>query len=180
MPLYRISGPDDQPRRKVNCPADQIKAQLAAGETYAEINPMTDGIGAVVIEILPVTEDSLLAQVDAGRETAQMTLMTAGGAKKYVYNRKAVEAIDARALVASALNALALTEKKRRYPFASAEAAITGEALSVVLARYDTAMTASSAKIAAIEAQAQKAKRDIRAATTIAAKQAASNVQWAV
>lgn len=153
-------------------PADQLQpGETATQEDRPRAAPAFD-IAA------PITEESLIAGIDAQREAKQMAVMTAGGAKKYVYNRKAVEAIDARGVLAATLNALSLTDKQKRFPFATAESALTGEQLSVVLARFDTAMVAASAKIAAIEAQAQRAKRAVRAASTMAAKQAAANVNW--
>ncbi len=173
---YMVRNTAGEDLRIIRLPDDcDPNDQLSPGEYAVEYDAPR---AMPAIAPFVITEDVLLAQVDAGREVAQMTLMTAGGAKKYVYNRKAVEAIDARGVLVATLNALSLIEKKKRFPFATAEAALSGEALSVVLARYDTAMTTSSAKIAAIEAQAQKAKRDIRAATTLAAKQAAAKVQW--
>lgn len=173
---YMVRNAAGEDLRIIRLPDDcDPNDQLSPGEYAVEYDAPR---AMPAIAPFVITEDVLLAQVDAGREAAQMTLMTAGGAKKYVYNRKAVEAIDARGVLVATLNALSLIEKKKRFPFATAEAALSGEALSVVLARYDTAMTTSSAKIAAIEAQAQKAKRDIRAATTLAAKQAAAKVQW--
>lgn len=121
----------------------------------------------------------LLPLVDAQRETLQMTVLTAGGAKKYVYNRKASEAIAASGIVPSVLNALTLTDKKRKYPFAYAEAALTGETLSAILTRFESGMNVSAVENARIEAVAQKAKRDIKAATTAAAKRAAyAAINW--
>ncbi|WP_332797144.1 hypothetical protein [Sphingomonas sp. LB3N6] len=131
-------------------------------------------------DVIVATEDSVLTQLDRERERAQMTVLTDGGAKKYVYNRKAVEVIDSRSLTVALLNALSLTDKQKRYPFAYAEMLATGDTLAVVLARFEAGLTASSAKIATIEAQAQKAKRAVRAAPTIAAKQAAAQVNWSV
>ncbi len=76
-------------------------------------------------------------------------------------------------LTVALLNALNLTDKKKRFPFATAEATLTGEALSAVLARFEVGMNASAAENARIEAVSQKAKRDIKAAPTAAAKRAA-------
>ena len=134
--------------------------------------------GGQAIQNTAKLEAALLAAIDAQRENLQMTVLTAGGAKKYVYNRKAVEAIDSRGLLVSVLNALSLVDKQKRFPFAQAEAALTGETLSSVLARYEAALNTSAAKVAALEATAQKAKRAVRAATTPVAKRAAANVTW--
>ncbi len=175
---WMVRNAAGQDLRIIRLPDDcDPQDQLAPGESVVVYEAPR---AMAAIEPFVITEDVMLAQVDARREAMQMTVMTAGGAKKYVYNRKAVEAIDARGLLVATLNALSTLERKKRFPFASAESALSGEALSVVLARYDAAMTTSSTKIAAIEALAQKAKREIRAATTLAAKQAAANVQWSV
>ncbi len=126
-------------------------------------------------------EAALLPLVDVQREAMQMTVLTPGGAKKYVYNRKAAEAIQASGIVASLLNGLTLVDKKKKYPFAYAESALTGDILSVVLARFEAGMNVSAIENARIEAVAQKAKRDIKAATTAAAKRvayAAINWNW--
>jgi len=117
-------------------------------------------------------EHILCDLVDDEREARQMLSLTPGGAKKYVYNRKAQEAINAQGILASVLNALSLVEKKKKYPFAYAESAVTGEPLTAVLARFETGMTVAAAENARIEAVAMKAKRDIRAATTAAQKRA--------
>jgi hypothetical protein len=123
----------------------------------------------------------LLALVDDARESMQMQSLTPGGAKKYVYNRKAQEAISAQGVLATVLNALTLVDKKKKYPFAYAESVVTGETLSAVLARFETGMTVAAAENARIEAVAMKAKRDIRAATTAAQKRAAyAAIAWTV
>ncbi|VXC81444.1 hypothetical protein SPHINGOT1_20140 [Sphingomonas sp. T1] len=108
-----------------------------------------------------------------------MLSLTPGGAKKYVYNRKAAEAIAASGIIPTVLNALTLVDKKRKYPFAYAEAALTGETLSAVLTRFEAGMNASAVENARIEAVAQKAKRDIKAAMTAAGKRSAyASINW--
>ena len=171
--------------------ADIVPAP-ADGYAYAEYDPTTDPRGfrvasgkvvkdslVVPVETIEQLQARLLAAVDAEREKLQMTVLTDGGAKKYVYNRKAMEAIDARTIAASLLNGLGLSDKKKRFPFATTESMLTGELLTTVLARYDVGMNTSAAENARIEAVAQKAKRDIRAAATIAAKRAAyAGINW--
>jgi len=171
--------------------ADIVPAP-ADGYAYAEYDPTTDPRGfrvasgkvvkdslVVPVETIEQLQARLLAAVDAEREKLQMTVLTDGGAKKYVYNRKAMEAIDARTIAASLLNGLGLSDKKKRFPFATTESMLTGELLTTVLARYDVGMNTSASENARIEAVAQKAKRDIRAAATIAAKRAAyAGINW--
>jgi hypothetical protein len=171
--------------------ADIVPAP-ADGYAYAEYDPTTDPRGfrvasgkvvkdSLVVPVEPIEQlqARLLVAVDAEREKLQMTVLTDGGAKKYVYNRKAMEAIDARTIAASLLNGLGLSDKKKRFPFATTESMLTGELLTTVLARYDVGMNTSAAENARIEAVAQKAKRDIRAAATIAAKRAAyAGINW--
>lgn len=162
------------------------------GYAYVDYDPATDPRGYRVasgkvipgsLVIAPETVDQvqtrLLAQVDAERETRQMTVLTDGGAKKYVYNRKAMEAIDGRTITATLLNGLGLSDKKKRFPFATTESLLTGETVSAVLARFDVGMNSAASENARIEAVAQKAKRDVRAAATIAAKRAAyAAINW--
>lgn len=162
------------------------------GYAYAEYDPTTDprgfrvASGKVVkdsfvtpVETIEQLQTRLLAAVDAEREKLQMTVLTDGGAKKYVYNRKATEAIDGRTIAASLLNGLGLSDKKKRFPVATMESILTGETLTAVLSRYDNGMNTSASENARIEAVAQKAKRDIRTAATIAAKRAAyAAVNW--
>jgi len=184
--LYALGRVGDPARILIPGTLEQAERQLRADEVAVAVDEpgawtIASGTAArrtQVVETLAGVEAALLAGIDDEREKRQMTVMTAGGAKKYVYNRKAAEAIDARGLVVGVLNALSLTDKARRFPFAQAEAAQTGEPISTVLTRYETALNVSAATIAAIEAKAQKAKRAVRAATTIAAKRAAANVTW--
>ena len=164
----------------------------ADGYAYTEYDPTTDPRGfrvasgkivkdsfVVPVETLDQLQTRLLAAVDVERERLQMTVLTDGGAKKYVYNRKAMEAIDGRTITASLLNGLGLSDKRKRFPFATTESFLTGETLSAVLVRFDTGMNAAASENARIEAVAQKAKRDIRAAATIAAKRAAyAAINW--
>jgi hypothetical protein len=164
----------------------------ADGYAYTDFDPTTDPRGwrvdagkvvanslVVPAETIDQVQAKLLVAVDAERERSQMTVLTDGGAKKYVYNRKAAEAIAASGILAATLNALTLSDKKKKYPFASAESALTGETLSAVLARFEAGMNTSAVENARVEAVAQKAKRDIKAATTIAAKRAAyAAINW--
>jgi hypothetical protein len=124
-------------------------------------------------------EDALLDGIDQIRESKQMAMLSAGGAKKYIYAQKALEAADAKTLLVATLNALSLVDRQKRFPFAQAEATLTGEAVTVVLARFDSGIAGSRAEVARLEAVAQKAKRAIKAATTAAAKRAAFDaVKW--
>jgi len=164
----------------------------ADGYAYTEYDPTTDPRGfrvasgkivkdsfVVPVETIDQLQTRLLAAVDVERERLQMTVLTNGGAKKYVYNRKAMEAIDGRTITASLLNGLGLSDKKKRFPFATTESFLTGETLSAVLVRFDAGMNAAASENARIEAVAQKAKRDIRAAATIAAKRVAyAGINW--
>ncbi len=124
-------------------------------------------------------EKVLLAQVDAKRETSQMLVLTNGGAKKYVYNRKDNEASKSSGVLASVLNALSLTDKQKNYPAATKETMLTGELLSVVLLRFQAGMAISANEVDRIEAIAQVGKRAIKAATTAADKRAAfAAINW--
>ena len=119
----------------------------------------------------------LLAQIDDERETRQMTLLTTGGAKKYIYSRKSVEVDRSAGILATVLDALSLTDRKVKYPYAAAEAALTGEKLSVVLKRFADGIT-SSGSAEVIEAKAQIAKRAVKSATTETDALKAAAVSW--
>ncbi|MDD1450812.1 hypothetical protein NHF48_007325 [Sphingomonas sp. H160509] len=119
----------------------------------------------------------LLAQIDDERETRQMTLLTTGGAKKYIYSRKSVEVDRSAGIVATVLDALSLTDRKAKYPYAAAEAALTGEKLSAVLKRFADGIT-SSGSAELIEAKAQIAKRAVKAAASETDAVKAATVIW--
>lgn len=175
---YLIRSADGKPSRIVKVPdTEKPDRQMEAGET-AEPYTRAGNDFIPPVEPIVVTQELLLYQVDRERENEQMKVMTAGGAKKYVYNRKASEAIDSRTLTATLLNALSLADKQRRFPFAQAEAKLTGEPIVTVLARFGTGLDMANSKVAAIEALAQKAKRAIAAAPTMADKQKAAQVDW--
>lgn len=179
MSAFLVRSADGKPSRIVRVPeGGTADAQLAAGET-AEPYVADNTVSFMPPpDVVVIDEASLLAQIDRERETEQMRVLTNGGAKKYVYNRKTDEVRDSRTLTTSLLNALSLTDKERRFPFAQAEAAQTGETLAAVLARFAVGMDGATSKLAAIEAKAQRAKRAVIAAKTIGAKQQAATVDW--
>lgn len=165
-------------RQKVAGGAYRWMPSAPGGVTVMLTGKTTSNAATATADTLAGVEAATIAAIDAEREARQMSVMTTGGAKKYVYNRKADEVKTASGILPSVLNALSLVDKQKKYPFAYAEMQQTGETLTAVLARFETGLNAASAKISVIEAQAQKAKRNVRAATTAAAKQAAANVQW--
>lgn len=128
---------------------------------------------------MALVKAQLLAQIDDERETRQMTLLTTGGAKKYIYSRKSVEVDRSAGIVATVLDALSLTDRKAKYPYAAAEAALTGEKLSVVLKRFADGIT-SSGSAELIEAKAQIAKRAVKAAASETDAVKAATVSWKI
>lgn len=142
-----------------------------------------EGYDATAIEKLPANyydatdmaqaEAQLIAEVDRRRERLRAGVMTQGVGQSYAYAQKATEVYDYRNIVGSLLATLTVPKLTARYPFAMAEVAATGDTLAVVIARFEAGMATSRNKIAAVEAAAVKAKRAIRAASTMAAKHAA-------
>lgn len=123
-------------------------------------------------------EASLISQIDTECERRVMLTMTRGGGKKYSYNRKAAEVETSKGVLPTVLNALSLVDRQKKYPFAAAEMALSGETLSAVLARFAAGTAVADSKVAAIEAAAVIAKRALRAATNLSAKRAAAVVAW--
>jgi hypothetical protein len=115
-------------------------------------------------------EGALLDGIDQIRESKQIAMLSVGGAKKYIDAQKALEAADAKTLLVATLNALSLVDRKKRFPFAQAEATLTGEVVAVVLARFDSGIARSRAEVARLEAVAQKTKRAIKAAAKAASR----------
>jgi hypothetical protein len=154
------------------------KAYITIGVAGSYPMAMSGGwVGRATITVLSAAdyEAWLLGRIDDERERRQMLVLSAGGAKKYVYARKDSEAADAKTLIVSVLNALSLVDRQKRFPFAQAEATLTGDPITTVLARF----AASRTEVARIESVAQKAKRAIKAATSSATKLAAFNaVAW--
>lgn len=120
----------------------------------------------------------LLDQVDDQREANQMLYLTTGGAKKMVYTQKSREVIDFRALGATVLAALNLEARRARFPAAMAEVDLTGATLATVIARFESAALTANANVMRIEALAQRAKEQIKAATTEGTAKAAAAVVW--
>ncbi|MBA4756300.1 MAG: hypothetical protein H2050_15850 [Sphingobium sp.] len=128
---------------------------------------------------LAAVEAGLIADIDHKREVLRAMVMTPGVGQSYAYAQKASEVYDYRNIVGALLAGLTMPQKTARYPFAMAEATATGDTLAVVIARFEAGMSTSRSRIAHVEAVATKAKREIRAAATIAAKRAAfAAIDW--
>lgn len=144
-----------------------------------------DGYPASAIEALPddhyaagdlvEAERALIASVDRKRAAMRATVMTRGEGQSYAYAQKAAEVRDYHMLGGAIVAALSVEQCTARFPFAAAEAVATGEAIADVIAGFESGMAASQQCIATVEAVAVQAKRAIRAATTIATKQAAAD-----
>jgi hypothetical protein len=173
--LY-IDGSYDEAVRQSHSGETVIECGNAAGAATMTASGTIQPVPPPVLTVAQV-EAQLLDDIDDAREAQQMKLLTVGGAKKYVYSRKAVEVERSAGVVATLLDALSLTDRAAKYPYAAAEAALTGEKLSVVLARFTTGLK-SSGQVEALEAKAQVAKRAVRAAKTSDAKRAAAKVNW--
>lgn len=164
---------DNTPKGSQAVPCDST---VAPGYTWTAAG----GFKAAVSTLTPaLVEADLLAQVDSLRESYQMTLLTSGGAKKMIYNSKQGEATDYAGLGAAAVAALNLATRAARFPYATLESKLSGDTLAVVIARWQTAQAVNLAEVQRVEAIAITAKRRIKAATTVAAKQAAyTAIDW--
>ena len=148
-----------------------------------------DGYDPAEIEPLPAghydqtdladAQAALIARVDARREAMRAAVMTPGAGQSYAYAQKAAEVADHRRIDVANLAALDAAALTWRFPFAMAEAAASGDDLATVIDRFDAGMALSRSEIARVEAVACAAKRAIRAAVTIADKQAAfAAIDW--
>lgn len=130
------------------------------------------------VEDAEKVEASLIAQVDARREEMRAAVMTPGAGQSYAYAQKAAEVADYRRW-ATELAEMDEAATIARFPFAMAEAAASGDGLATVIDRFDGGMTLSRSEIARVEAVACAAKRAIRAAEGLPAKQAAFDaIAW--
>ncbi len=131
--------------------------------------------GGIIGELTAEADDRAVARmmttIDEEREARMMDSLTAGGAKKYEYSAKMREWQDFNNLGAVAALALALNLQQTRWPWAMAEVADSGDNLQTVMARFKLGMD-KSALARKIAARAQTIKRQMRAATGVAAKAA--------
>jgi hypothetical protein len=132
----------------------------------------------VVID-LNAAKAQLQDRIERAREAAQEKVLTGGGAKAAVYAAKATEVHDFRNLISTtALTALSAAQRRARFPYAMAEADLTGDTLAVVMARFEAGVVASRKEVARVEALAQRAKRNIAAAADWSAIQQAAAVDF--
>jgi hypothetical protein len=153
------------------------------GRKVVRISPELVGQALLVVNGVAVVDieaqrDELLAQVDNGREAARRPAMTQLFGQSFVYAEKAREVTDYRCVPANVLATLTLPARRARFPFAMAEAEATGDTLAVVITRFEAGASANRQVIAKVDATAIKAKRAIRAATTLTTMKAAAAVDW--
>jgi hypothetical protein len=163
--VQSADGHDMTGRVAVDAPAD-----------YATTLYTWDG-SAFVVD-LGALRAAALATIDDQREANQMRYLTVGGAKKWVYAQKAKEAADYGSLTTAAINLIGLVDRQKRWPFAMAEVSASGDTLAVVMARFQSGLSTSQAKVAAAEATAMVAKRAVAVASTRASIAAAANPTW--
>ncbi len=133
--------------------------------------------GAIVADAALLTEE-LLAKIDAEREVEAMKLITRGTGKAREYDNKAKEVADYRSLATTLLNTLSLIQKRKRFPFIMAESELRAETMEATVTRWETGMAASLPALAKLAAKTHVAKDAVKAATTVAAKQAAAQINW--
>jgi hypothetical protein len=176
--VQRVIEAQTQAQAQANCPADctlyACPPSTAVGAQYPSFSQSV--VASTAAELL----DSMIDSINIECEARMMQLLTAGGAKKYEYSQKAREVRDYRAmsqtLVALLLSAANMPNTRQQFAWAMAEVDETGDSLEVVITRYETAVNATilTRKIAA---RAQKLKRQLRAATTTAARQTIFNAR---
>lgn len=135
--------------------------------------------GTAWTESAAAVERRLIAALKLEAERRKMLVRSPGSGKGAEYRRKRDEAMASANVVASVLNALTRPEGLKQYPAAAMEAALTGEAMATVLARYRDASTAADSEVLRISALEQSATRRIKTAGTAAAKRAAfAAIDW--
>lgn len=129
-------------------------------------------------------EADLIAQVKAEAERRKMLVASPGGYKKMEYAGKESEVRTYRSLggtvtaILSVLGGWTAERKAQVFPWATASAAAFGDTLPAAIARFESGIARAAAG-PTIGAAEEKACAAIRAATTLAAKQAAfSQVRW--
>jgi hypothetical protein len=148
-------------------PRDAVLAYLVEPGQY-----LAGGvIGSIATETNAAAELRMMTVIDEEREARMMNELTAGGAKKYEYSAKLREWQDFNTLGVSAALLLPLIDQKARWPWAMAEVADSGDNLQTVMARFKSGID-KSAVARKIAARAQTLKRQMRAATTFAARKA--------
>jgi hypothetical protein len=132
------------------------------GDLSFEIPNLTLGVWEASV---PLLADRLIAAIEEDREKVQMAYLTPGLAKTFIYGQKALEVERFQ------------TNPSGSFPAAEAEAALTGETVDMVIARFAAGIAASET-VLAIEARAQHAKALIRSAATANEALIASEVYW--
>lgn len=128
---------------------------------------------------LSIVDARLTASVKKESERRKMQAFTNGFGKSQEYVLKGKEATSSASVLTTVLNALTAANAAAQYPMAQAERTLTGETLSVVLARYRASKSTSDAELARLSAIEWKAVQTIKAASTAAAKQAAyAAINW--
>lgn len=117
--------------------------------------------GDQVVEDAPLKKNMLCDACDRERESLMRDFLTTGEAKMLCYANKALEVVK-RGLLGDAFLDLSDAEIAIQFPFAHAEADLSGDSIVDVLARFEQGARASTAELARLEAEAQLAKRDIR------------------
>lgn len=185
MIAWMVRDADGADQRILRLPDDCDPAeQLQPGEEVVPYDPAT----APTLETpLPpmITEQVLLARVDAAAGEARKAVMTVVAGQADAYREKMVDVASINtlggttALILAALKALTPAEQKARWPFLYAEMQAAGFA-TLVQARDAVAAAAGASRAARaeIERKRRAAKIAIRAATTLAAKEAAAKVNW--
>lgn len=186
MIAWMVRTADGADDRILRLPDDcDPSEQLEPGEEAVLYDAPTMAPRLDPLPLPVVTEDMLLAQVDreAGEARKAMLTLVPGQADAYREKMADVASLNmlgsTTALILTALKLLPAAEQKARWPFLYAEMQAAGFA-TLVQARDAVAAAANASRgaRAEIERKRRVAKIAIRAAKTIAAKQAAAKVNW--
>ncbi|TCP33281.1 hypothetical protein [Sphingomonas sp. BK235] len=167
---------------------EEAEAQLAPGETLDAVRGIPcPPLDAPAPLTLAEAEQMILGQIDAQAGVARQRWLTIVPGQSDAYREKMADVASisglggTTALILAALKALPATEQQARWPFLYAEMQASGAA-TLVQARdaVTAAAAASRAARAEIERRRRAAKIAVRAAKTLAAKQAAAIVDWKI
>lgn len=165
-------------------PTDPKQGWVALPPDFNEATFTWNATTRVMVEDLAKVRAQLLAGVKAEAELRKMAFLSAGGAKKAEYPKKAAEVAYYDSLAGlvggalAAISAMPANERQAKFPYALASAKRRKETtIAPAIARFRSGITSSS-PVEAIAAEEEFACEALNAATTIAAARAAAAVTW--
>lgn len=160
------------------------KSSVADPPGYSDITHRWDATTKQMVADVSRADGPVCSPIDAERAVRRMPYLTMIQGQEFIYAMKALEVSNwyslggSVAAILTAVGLLSTAQKNARFRFALKEAAVTGDTLQTVIARFEAGAAAALDPLADIDARAVTAKRAVRAASTMQAKQAAANVSW--